>query len=138
LAPSGRLNRSSAFVHVLTGVHALGALACFVMSAGSAVSPDFRDSLAVSGGSRIMVQWFGAATWAFLLFVGSVLTILAYASWRVRPWAWHLTLIVYGIGVLGSLWQVSVGIEEGWVAAAVNAAVVAYASTPAVRRAYRP
>ena len=84
-----------------------------------------------------MVQWFGEDTWAFLFLIGIVLTILAYASWRVRAWAWHLTLIVYGIGVAGSLWQVSVGIRQGWVAAAVNAAVVAYAATPAVKRAYR-
>lgn len=125
------------FLHVLTGLHALGALACFVMAGGSAASARFREGLAVSGGSEFMVAHFGAETWAFLLFVGLVLATLAYASWRERFWAWHLTLVVYGIGVSGSLWQVSVGIREGWVAAAVNAAVVAYATTPGVRRAYR-
>ena len=41
----------------------------------------------------------------------------------VQP-AWHMTLVVYGIVVLGSLWQVSVGIREGWMAVAVNGAVV--------------
>jgi hypothetical protein len=133
----GIMKRTSAFVHVLTGVHASGALACFVMSAKSAASASFRDSLAVSGGSTIMVERFGPMTWAFLLFVGLVLATLAYASWRVRPWAWHLTLLVYGTGVMGSLWQVSVGIAQGWIAAAVNAAVVVYAATPAVKRAYR-
>jgi len=130
------MNRPSAFVHILTAIHALGALACFAMSAGSAASATFRESLAVSGGSTIMVQSFGASTWAFLFCVGLVLTTLAYASWRMRPWAWHLTLVVYGVGVAGSLWQVSVGITQGWIAAAVNAAVVAYACTPTVRRAY--
>jgi hypothetical protein len=124
------------FLHILTAVHALGALACFVMAVGSALSADFRTSLAVSGGSTIMVIVFGRWTWAFLAFVGSVLTTLAYASWRVRPWAWPMTLIVYGIGVLGSLWQVSVGIPQGWAAAIVNASVLVYASTPGVRRAY--
>ena len=73
-------------------------------------------------------------TWAFLLFIGIVLAVLADASWRLRRWAWHLTLAVYGIGVIGSLWQVSVGITEGWLAAIVNGAVVAYAAQPAVRR----
>lgn len=107
------------------------------MAAGSAVSTSFREGLVVSGGSALMVDLFGQETWAFLLGVGAVLAILAYASWRVRPWAWHLTLLVYGIGVAGSLWQVSLGIEQGWVAAAVNGAVVAYAATPSVRRAYR-
>ncbi len=107
------------------------------MAAGSVVSDGFREGLAVSGGSTIMVESFGTETWVFLLFVGLVLAVLAYASWQVRPWAWHMTLIVYGIGVLGSLWQVSVGIPQGWVAAAVNGAVFAYAATPKVRRAYR-
>ena len=124
------------FLHLLTAIHALGALACLVMAVGSAISPRLRDALVVSGGSKLMVELFGRWTWAFLLFVGAVLATLAHASWRVRPWAWHLTLIVYGIGVAGSLWQVSVGIREGWIAAAVNAAVVAYAARPKVRRAY--
>lgn len=106
------------------------------MAAGSALSPAFRDALAVSGGSRIMLSWFGQWTWVFLLFIGAVLGTLAYASWKVRPWAWLMTLLVYGIGVVGSLWQVSVGIQQGWVAACVNGAVFIYASTPAVRRAY--
>lgn len=125
------------FVHLLTGIHAAGACACFLMAAGSAASESFTDSLVASGGSAIMVEYFGAKTWVFLLFVGIVLAILALGSWQLRPWAWHLTLAVYGIGVVGSLWQVSVGIQEGWVAAAVNAAVVALAATPAARRAYR-
>lgn len=107
------------------------------MAAGSAASADFRSALVVSGGSAIMVRWFGAWTWAFLASVGGVLAVLAHASWRRRPWAWEMTLAVYGIGVAGSLWQVSVGIAEGWLAAAVNGAVVLYAARPAVRRAYR-
>lgn len=124
------------FLHVLTAIHALGAVVCLVMALGSAVSNDFRDALAVSGGSELMVEYLGVRTWAFLLFVGAVLATLAYASWHVKPWAWELTLVVYGIGVLGSLWQVAMGIHEGWLAAGVNGAVVIYASTPRVRDAY--
>jgi len=106
------------------------------MAVGSAVSHGFRDALAVSGGSELMVEYFGSRTWAFLLFVGAILATLAHASWHVKPWAWELTLIVYGLGVLGSLWQVTMGIHEGWVAAVVNGAVVIYASTSGVRNAY--
>lgn len=129
-------DRRSRFVHLLTAVHAVGALACWVMAVGSAASSSFRQALVVSGGSAIMVDVFGELTWLFLTFVGSVLAVLAYASWRLRPWAWYLTLAAYGIGVVGSLWQVGVGIREGWIAAAVNGAVVVYAATPGVRRAY--
>jgi hypothetical protein len=107
------------------------------MALGSAVAPGFREFLVVSGGSEIMVEVFGQQTWAFLAFVGWVLAILAYASWRVLPWAWQMTLVVYGVGVVGSLWQVSVGIGEAWAAVVVNGAVVAYAARPAVRRAYQ-
>jgi hypothetical protein len=118
-------------------MHALGAIGCFVMATGSAFSDEFRDRLVVSGGSALMVEIFGRGTWAFLLFVGIVLAVLAGASWQVRPWAWQLTLAVYGTGVLGSLWQVSVGIPQGWIAAVVNGIVFVYAATPAVRKAYR-
>lgn len=106
------------------------------MAIGTGVSGSFRQSLVVSGGSEIMVDLFGEFTWAFLTFVGSVLGVLAWASWRVVPWAWHMTLVVYGIGVVGSLWQVSVGIGEGWAAALVNGAVVLYAARPRIRDAY--
>jgi hypothetical protein len=124
------------FLHALTAVHAVGAGACFVLAVGSAASDKFRSSLAISAGSAIMVASFREWTWAFLAFVGAVLATLAYASWRLRPWAWAMTLVVYGVGVLGSLWQVSVGIPQGWVAASVNGAVFVYASRPGVRRAY--
>jgi hypothetical protein len=114
------------FLHALTAFHAVGACAYFVMTAGSAASDRFREALAVSGGSKIMVAWFGAWTWCkSLLFIGIVLAILAYASWRGRPWAWLMTLIVYGAGICGGLWQVSVEITQGWVAASVNAEVSA-------------
>jgi hypothetical protein len=129
--------RPARFVHALTAVHTAGALACFALAVGSAVSPRFREALAVSGGSALMVRWFGERTWAFLGIVGCVLAVLAVGSWRKRSWAWHLTLAVYGVGVVGSLWQVSVGIPQGWAAATVNSAVLLYACTRGVRDAYR-
>ena len=136
-AKQSRLNRVPRFLHLLTAIHAVGAVACFAMAFGSGISKSFRNALAVSGGSEIMVNIFGPLTWVFLALVGGVLAILAFASGRKRPWAWHLTLVVYGIGVLGSLWQVSVGIGEAWVAVVVNGGVVAYAARPSVREAYR-
>lgn len=60
------------FLHALTGIHAIGALACFVMAVGSAASGSFREALVVSGGSELMVEFFGRGTWAFLVFVGSI------------------------------------------------------------------
>ena len=83
-----------------------------------------------------MVEAFGPWTWAFLGFIAVVLATLSYGSWQLRPYAWPLTLVVYSIGVLGSLWQVSVGIPSAWAGAVVNAGVVVYAATSGVRRAY--
>jgi hypothetical protein len=130
------VNRLPRFLHVLTAIHAVGALACFSMAVGSAISAEFRQSLAVSGGSKLMLDLFGASTSIFLLFVGIVLAVLAYGSFRVRSWAWAMTLVVYGIGVIGSLWQVSLGIRPGWISAVVNGGVVVYASRRNVREAY--
>lgn len=123
-------------VHVLTLIHGVGSLVCVVLSVGSALSIDFRRGLARTGGSRLMVDVFGGWTWAFLGFIAVVLATLSYGSWKLRPYAWPLTLAVYSIGVLGSLWQVSLGIASAWTAAVINAGVVAYATTPAIRRAY--
>jgi hypothetical protein len=130
------VNRLPRFLHVLTTIHAVGAVACFVMAAGSAISAEFRQSLAVSGGSTLMLDLFGASTSLFLLFVGIVLAVLAYGSLRLFSWAWAMTLVVYGIGVLGSLWQVSLGIRPGWISAVVNGAVFVYAGRRDVRDAY--
>ena len=47
-----------------------------------------------------------------------------------------LTLLVYGIGVLGSAWQIGLGIQAAWTSAFVNAAVLVCASTRVVRRSY--
>lgn len=124
-------------VHVLTAIHGTGSLVCVVLSAGSALSEGFREGLARTGGSRLMVETFGDATWAFLLFIAAMLGTLAYGSWRRRRWVWPLTIAVYSVGVLGSLWQVSLGIAPAWASAAINAGVVVYASAfPGVRRAY--
>lgn len=106
------------------------------MAAGSAISPTFREGLVISEGSAIMLELFGKWTWLFLVGVGSLLLTLAFGSWRRRRWAWPLTLFAYGFGVIGSLWEVAIGIWQGWISAAINGAVVSYTSTPGVRRAY--
>jgi hypothetical protein len=49
-----------------------------------------------------MVASFRQWTGAFLGFVAAVLATLAYSSWRVRPWAWPMTLqVVQGITRFG-------------------------------------
>lgn len=123
-------------IHVLTAIHGLGSGACVVLAVGSALFAEFRHGLARTGGSELMVEIFGPWTWLFLGAIAVVLAALCYGSWTRRPYAWPLTLVVYSIGVLGSLWQVTMGIPQGWLSAVVNAGVVAYASRSDVRRAF--
>lgn len=83
-----------------------------------------------------MIEIFGPWTWLFLGSIALVLATLSYGSWKLRRYAWPLTVVVYSIGVLGSIWQVSLGISTAWLSTAINAAVVAYALTTDVRSAY--
>lgn len=128
--------RWGAAVHVLTTVHAVGSLACASLAV-AAVLPEAREALAISPGARLMMGLFGRWTTLFLAGVATLLAVLAYGSWRRRPWAWGLTLACYGVGVAGSLWEVAIGIEAAWLSAAINAGVVALALHPKVRAAYR-
>jgi hypothetical protein len=122
-------------VHVLTALHGLGSVVCVGLALGSLV-PSFRAALVLSPGSALMVGWFGPWTWAFLVAVAALLGCLSYGSFHRRRWAWPLTLAAYSVGVAGSLWEVSIGITQAWLSAAINAAVVGYALLPSVRRAY--
>jgi hypothetical protein len=122
-------------VHALTAIHGVGSAVCVALAFGS-LFPAFRSALALSPGSKLMIGLFGPLTPVFLLAVATLLAFLSYGSFRRRPWAWPLTLAAYSVGVLGSLWEVSIGIWQAWVSAAINAAIVAYALLPPVRRAY--
>lgn len=123
-------------IHLLTALHGLGAIACVVMALGSAMSEEFRLGLVASPGSALMMEMFGRSVWMFLLAIAALLTLLCYGSWRLRSWAHPLTIVCYSIGVIGGIWEVTIGIRAGLLAAAINAAVVAYACTRRVRNAY--
>ena len=125
-------------VHVLTALHGLGAVACVIMATGSAMSERFRLSLIASPGSALMMDLFGQRVWIFLVVIAVLLSALCYGSWKLRSWARPLTIVCYSIGVIGGLWEVTIGIPAGLLAATINAGVVVYACTPQVRDAYRP
>jgi len=106
------------------------------MAVGSASSEAFRLGLVASPGSALMIDLFGRNVWVFLVAIAALLTALCYGSWQLRPWTRPLTIVCYSVGVLGGLWEVAIGIPAGLLAAAINAAVVAYACTGKVRLAY--
>jgi hypothetical protein len=73
------------------------------------------------------------------VFLGSLAVFLAAMAWsshRRRAWAWRAALVAYSIGVLGSLWEVSAGIPQAWLSAAINATVVLLLLTPSTRGEY--
>ena len=123
-------------IHILTAIHGLGAVACLTMAIGSAASERFRLGLVASPGSAIMMDVFGQYVWLFLLAIAALLTTLSYGSWHLRRWTLPLTIVCYSIGVGGGLWEVSIGIPAGLLAATINGSVVAYACTRSVRAAY--
>ncbi len=124
-------------VHALTVLHGLGAVTCLVMAIGSAMSEAFRLSLIASPGSALMMDLFGQRVWIFLLVIAVLLSVLCYGSWRLRRWARPLTIVCYFIGVIGGLWEVTIGIPAGLLAATINAGVVVYACSRQVRDAYQ-
>jgi hypothetical protein len=123
-------------IHLLTAIHGLGALALIVMAVGCALSESFRLSLIASPGSALMMDLFGRTVWIFLVLLACLLSALCYGSWLLRGWVRPLTILCYSIGVMGGLWEVWMGIPAGFLAAAINGGVVAYACTRQVKAAY--
>lgn len=108
------------------------------MAVGCFLSERFRLSLIASPGSALVMDWFGQNVWIFVLLIACLLSALCYGSWCLRVWTRPLTIVCYSIGVIGGLWEVWMGIPAGFLAAAINGGVVAYACTKQVRAAYGP
>jgi hypothetical protein len=129
-------NKTPLGIHALTTIHGLGAIACIVMGIGCTVWESFRLSLIKSPGSALLMNLFGRNVWVFLLIVATLLSVLCYGSWRLRPWAQPLTVGCYSIGVGGGLWEAWMGLPAGFLAASINAVVVVYVCTRQARAAY--
>jgi len=125
-------------IHLLTAIHGMGALALIVMAVGCFLIERFRLSLIASPGSALVMDLFGPNVWIFVLLIASLLSVLCYGSWCLRAWVRPLTIACYSVGVFGGLWEVWMGIPAGFLAAAINGGVVAYACTSQVRAAYGP
>ena len=135
--PTPRLARGIGFVRILTVIHAIGSLVLVGMTGFLLLGGD-AERLSRTPGSRLMVDALGGALPAFLGGLGVFLGAMAWASHRRRPWAWWAAVASYSIGVLGSLWEVSVGIRAAWLSTLINAGVVALLLVPSTRRVYFP
>lgn len=99
---------------------------------------DQAEALARTPGARLMVDIFGPFLPLFLGALAVFLGAMAWASHRRRPWAWRAAVASYSVGVLGSLWEVSIGIHQAWLSTFINAFVVTLLLTRATRRVYLP
>jgi hypothetical protein len=124
------------FVSALTAIHATGSAVLVGMLAFVLADPTNAERLARTPGARLLVDWTGPWLPAFFAALAAFLGALAWSSRRRQPWAWRGAVAAYSIGVLGSAWEVSIGIAAAWLSVAINAAVVAMLLAPATRAVY--
>jgi hypothetical protein len=123
------------FVRILTTIHALGSLVLVGMTSYLFLGGS-PEHLARTPGARLMVDATGRWLPAFLGSLAIFLGAMAWSSHHRRPWAWRAALLAYTVGVLGSLWEVSVGIHDAWLSALINLGVVALLLGRPTRRVY--
>jgi hypothetical protein len=128
---------ASGIVHALTAVHATGSAALLAMAVFVLLDPANAEALTATPGARIMVDATGPWLPLVFLLMSAFFGSVAWGSHRHHRWSWPAAVVAYTIGVLGSAWQISVGIIGGWVALAVNGLVVVALWLPAVRQRFR-
>ena len=126
-----------AFVHALTAIHGLGALAVWLMAAYVAMGDGNADKLATTPGARQLVDWTGPWMAMFLVALGGLLAALAWGSHNGKSWSWPAALVAYAIGVVGSLAEIVAGYPNYWFSLVVNSAVVGMLLHPQVRQRFR-
>ncbi len=123
------------FVRILTVIHALGSIVLvgmttYLLAGGPA------GALARTPGGRLMVEVLGPWLAVFLGSLAAFLAALAWSSLQRRPWAWRAATAAYSVGILGSLWEVSVGVTQAWLSVGINSVVVLLLLAPMTRRVY--
>jgi hypothetical protein len=136
LTERNRKSLGSWFLQVLTTIHATGSLILVGMTLYVLAGESHSEELARTPGARIMVDTLGRWLPAFLGGLACFLAVLAWSSYRRRPWAWYGAIIAYLIGVLGSAWEISVGIQQAWISLAINTIVVTLLLSHPTREAY--
>jgi len=72
---------------------------------------------------------------SLMLIFGIVLLYLAYAMWKLQPWAWWATLILEGLNALFALLTIiAVPVAIGaWISLIIAAVIIYYLLRPEVR-----
>jgi hypothetical protein len=89
--------------------------------------------LASGLGTLILIPLIGIFIGSGLLILGLAYFLMAYGLWKGRSWAWTLTLILSGIGIIVGIGSIIVGNIGSIFHIIINAIVIYYLYRPNVK-----
>lgn len=89
--------------------------------------------LASGLGTLILIPLIGIFIGSGLFILGLAYFLMAYGLWKARSWAWTLTLILSGIGIIVGIGSIIVGNIGSIFHIIINAIVIYYLYRPNVK-----
>lgn len=124
------------FLVLLSTIHAAGSAVLVGMTLYVLADSSHTTDLARTPGAQLMVETLRGWLPLFLGGLAGFLGALAWSSFHRRPWAWYGAVIAYSIGVFGSAWEISFGIDQAWLSISINALVVVMLLSRPTREAF--
>ena len=87
----------------------------------------------VVGLTLIFIPVVGIFIGSGLFILGLAYFLVAYGLWNERSWAWTLTLILSGIGIIVGIGSIIVGNIGSIIHTIINAIIIYYLSRPTVK-----
>jgi hypothetical protein len=88
----------------------------------------------VSGlGTLVLIPLIGIFLGSGLLILGLAYFLMAYGLWKGKGWAWTLTLILSGIGIIVGIGSIVVGNIGSIFHTIINAIIIYYLYRPNVK-----
>jgi len=84
-------------------------------------------------GTLILIPLMGIFIGSGLFILGLAYFLMAYGLWKARSWAWTLTLILSGIGIIVGIGSIIVGNIGSIFHIIINAIVIYYLYRPNVK-----
>lgn len=93
--------------------------------------------VAAAGGSGLLAS-FGAIFGIVAIAQGALALAFAYGAWMLKPWAWMLGVVAFGLSLALSVLSVVGGGDIGsqLVSIVIGVAILYYLFTPAVKAAF--
>ena len=87
----------------------------------------------VGGLTLILIPLVGIFIGSGLFILGLAYFLVAYGLWNGRSWAWTLTLILSGIGIIVGIGSIIVGNIGSVIHTIINAIIIYYLYRPTVK-----